>query len=274
MRPRQRAHRDPSRSLAGGAHDETEPMTISTNDLFFNLDRSGPIPMYYQIAKRMREAIESGDLPSGGRIENELKIAEQLGISRPTIRRAIQELVDQGLVVRRRGIGTQVVRGRLARNFEISSLYDDLKLKDQAPTTKVLLHEEVVPPADVLTTLTLPAGTTVLHLRRLRYAEGIPFAILEDFLPPEFLDIPGDALEKHGLYQLMRARGTTLRVARQSVGARVNTKEEAKHFGQKPSMPVLTMFRTVFDQSGRPVDYGAHAYRADLYSFDMTLVEK
>jgi hypothetical protein len=47
-------------------------MTISTKDLFFNLDRSGPIPMYYQIAKRMREAIESGDLPSGGRIENEL----------------------------------------------------------------------------------------------------------------------------------------------------------------------------------------------------------
>src|SRR5882757_9637213 len=101
-------------------------MTISTEDLFLNLERSGPIPIYYQIARRMREAIEKGDLPSGARIENEVKLADHLGISRPTIRRALQELVDQGLLVRRRGIGTQVVRGRLTRNFEITSLFDDL----------------------------------------------------------------------------------------------------------------------------------------------------
>jgi DNA-binding GntR family transcriptional regulator len=249
-------------------------MTFSTKELFLNLDRSGPIPMYYQIAKRMREAIESGDLPSGARIENEMKIAEQLGISRPTIRRAIEELVAEGLLVRRRGIGTQVVNGQPLRDFEISSLQDDLKLNNQAPTTKVLLHEEIVPPADTLKTLTLPEGTSVLHLRRLRYVEGIPFAIQEDFLPPEFVEIPAAALEEHGLYQLMRARGTTLRVARQSIGARVITKEEAKLLRRKPMVPVLTMHRTVFDQSGRPVDYGAHVYRADLYSLGMTLVEK
>ncbi|MBM7044787.1 MULTISPECIES: GntR family transcriptional regulator [Rhizobium] len=249
-------------------------MTISIEELFVSLDRSGPIPMYYQIAKRMREAIESGDLPAGSRIDNEVKLADHLGISRPTIRRAIHELVNQGLLVRRRGIGTQVVRGHLTRNFEISSLYDDLKFKNRAPTTKILLREEVVPPADILDALTLPEGTKVLHLRRLRYTDGIPFALLEDFLPPEFLTISADALEKHGLYQLMRSRGTTLRVARQTVGARASTKEEAKLFEQKPKMPVLTMARTVFDQSGHAVDYGTHAYRPDLYSFEMTLVEK
>ncbi|MDE1997027.1 MAG: GntR family transcriptional regulator, partial [Rhizobiaceae bacterium] len=192
-------------------------MTISTEELFVNLDRSGPIPLYYQIAKRMREAIEKGDLPSGARIDNEVRLADDLGISRPTIRRAIQELVNEGLLVRRRGIGTQVVRGRLTRNFEISSLYDDLRLKNQAPATKVLLHEMIVPPTDVLEALTLPAGTEVLHLRRLRYSNDIPFALLEDFLPPEFNHITAEALTKHGLYQLMRARGTTFRVARQSV---------------------------------------------------------
>ena len=249
-------------------------MTISTEDLFLNLERSGPIPIYYQIARRMREAIEKGDLPSGARIENEVKLADHLGISRPTIRRALQELVDQGLLVRRRGIGTQVVRGRLTRNFEITSLFDDLKFKNLSPTTKVLLHEEMVPPAEILDALTLPVGTKVLHLRRLRYVDGIPFALLEDFLPPEFLTITAEALEKHGLYQLMRSRGTTLRVARQSVGARVSTKEESKMFDQKPKQPVLIMSRTVFDQSGHAVDYGTHAYRPDLYSFNMTLVEK
>ncbi len=249
-------------------------MTISIEELFVNLDRSGPIPMYYQIAKRMREAIESGDLPSGARIENEVKVADQLGISRPTIRRAIQELVNEGLLVRRRGIGTQVVRGKLTRNFEITSLYDDLKLKNRAPSTRVLLHEVIVPPVEVLEALALPEGTQVLHLRRLRYTQDVPFALLEDFLPPDFISITAEALEKHGLYQLMRTRGTTLRIARQSVGARASTSEEAKLFEQKPRMPVLTMSRTVFDHSGHPVDYGVHAYRPDLYSFDMTLVEK
>lgn len=249
-------------------------MSVSTEDLFFNLDRSGPIPMYYQLAKRLREAIESGELPSGAKIDNEVRIAEQLGVSRPTVRRAIHELVNQGLLVRRRGIGTQVLQGTLSRNSEISSLYDDLKLKNQNPTTRVLLHELIAPTADILAALALSPNTEVLHLRRLRFADGIPFALLEDFIPSEFSEITADALEKHGLYQLMRAKGTTLRVARQSMSARMSTNTEAKLFGQAKKNPVLTMTRTVFDHSGRPVDYGMHVYRPDLYSLDMTLVEK
>jgi len=249
-------------------------MTISTEDLFMDLDRSGPIPLYYQVAKRMQDAIESGDLPPGARIENELKLAEHLGISRPTIRRAIQELVDQGLLVRRRGVGTQVVRGRLTRSVELTSLYDDLSLSNRSPTTTVLLHEAVVPSAEVLESLTLPAGTEVLHIRRLRFTDGVPFALLENFLPPEFLTLTAESFEKHGLYQLMRSRGTTMRVARQTIGARTSTKEEATLFDQKPGSPVLTMSRTLFDQSGHAVEFGVHSYRPDLYSLEVTLVEK
>lgn len=249
-------------------------MTISTDDLFMDLDRSGPIPLYHQIARRMQEAIERGDLAPGSRIENEVKLAEHLAISRPTIRRAIQELVDLGLLVRRRGVGTQVVRGRLTRSVELTSLHDDLSLSNRSPTTKVLVHEEIVPPAEVLESLTLPADTSVLHLKRLRFSDGVPFAILENFLPPEFLTLTVTQLEKHGLYQLMRARGTTMRVARQTIAARVGTAEEAELFDQKPGSPVLTMSRTLFDQSGHAVEYGEHSYRPDLYSFEVTLVEK
>lgn len=249
-------------------------MAVSTEDLFIDLDRSGPIPLYYQIARRMQEAIESGVLAPGARIENELKLAEQLSISRPTIRRAIQELVDQGLLVRRRGVGTQVVRGRLTRSVELTSLYDDLSLSHRSPTTKVLLHEEIVPSAEVLESLTLPPKTTVLHIKRLRYSDGVAFALLENFLPPEFLNLTPEQLEKHGLYQLMRARGTTMRVARQTIGARVGTDEENELFGQKPGSAVLTMSRTLYDQSGHAVEYGEHSYRPDLYSFEVTLVEK
>src|SRR6185436_20072382 len=98
------------------------PMTVPIQQLLVHLDRAGPIPLYYQIAKRLREAIGSGELSAGTRVENEQTLVQQLGISRPTIRRALQELVDEGLLVRQRGIGTQVVGGPPPREINISSL--------------------------------------------------------------------------------------------------------------------------------------------------------
>ena len=245
-----------------------------TEELFMDLDRTSPIPLYHQIARRLQEAIESGQLPPGSRIENELQLSDTLGISRPTIRRAIREVVDQGLLVRRRGVGTQVVRGGLKRDLELTSLYDALAASGRSPTTKVLLHEVVVPPAEILDALTLPAGTTTLHAVRLRFGDGVPFALLENYLPAEFFGITVDQLERHGLYQLMRSRGTTLRVAHQTIGARGATRQEAKLFGQRAGSPVLTMTRTFFNQSGHPVECGINSYRPDLYTFQMTIVEK
>ena len=85
------------------------------DDLFADLDRSGPVPLYYQVSTRLEGAIHDGTIPAGARLENEIAIGQRLGLSRPTVRRAIQELVDKGLLVRRRGIGTQVVQGEVRR---------------------------------------------------------------------------------------------------------------------------------------------------------------
>lgn len=249
-------------------------MTIAIKALFMDLDRAGPIPLYYQLAQRLEAAIEDGRLPHGMRIENEVDLAEQLNISRPTIRRAIRELVDKGLLVRRRGVGTQVVQGHLKRSVDCTSLFEALASTGKSPTTKVLVHEAIVPPPGVLEALALPAGTTVLHMIRLRSSEGVPFALLENHMPPQFLNLAIEDLEKHGLYQLLRARGVTMRVAHQTIGARTCTRKEAELLGQKPGSPVLTMTRTFFDQSGKAFELGENSYRPDLYSFDMTVVEK
>jgi DNA-binding GntR family transcriptional regulator len=250
-------------------------MTFSIQHLFLNLDRSGPIPLYYQIAKGLREAIKSGELPAGSRIDNEQTVVEQLGISRPTIRRALQELVDEGLLVRQRGIGTQVVSGEPLREINISSLSDDLQLGERDLSTRVLLHEQIVPAQEVLDKLGLPAETTVLHSRRLRFSNGVPFAVFEDFLHPDFLSITQEQLEIYDLYKIIRSRGTTPKVTRQSVTARTATREETKLFHmEKPRLPVLAVVRTVFDQSGRSIDVGRNAYHPDIYSLNMTLVEK
>ena len=78
------------------------------------VDRASPVPLYYQVAQVLERAIETGDLPAGSRLENEIALAERLGLSRPTVRRAIAYLVDQGLVVRKRGIGPRSCTPRCA----------------------------------------------------------------------------------------------------------------------------------------------------------------
>jgi DNA-binding GntR family transcriptional regulator len=246
----------------------------SITGLFADLDRSGPVPLYFQVARRLEAAIEDGTLPAGTKIENEIKLAEELKLSRPTIRRAIQELVDSGLMVRRRGIGTQVVHGRITRRVELTSLYDDLDRDKKAPRTVVLLHEVVPPTAEIATALDLTDDSPILHIKRLRSADGQPLALLENFLPPEFADITRAQLEQQGLYQVLRARGATMRIAKQRIGARGAHSEEATLFERAKGSAVLTMSRTVYDNAGRAIEYGTHAYAPEAYSFEVTLVDK
>lgn len=242
-------------------------------ELMIDLDRSSPIPLYFQVAVELEKAITSGQLGPGSKLPNEISLADNLGLSRPTMRRAIQELVDKGLLVRKRGVGTQVVHGEVSRPVELTSLFDDLTRNGQVPRTTLLTREVV--PADEQTArhLDITAGKAILHLRRLRYANGEPLAILENFLPEDLADLPEKDLEERGLYQMMRSRGIHIRVAKQRIGARTGTTEECRLLTERRNSPLLTMDRSTYDDSGRTVEWGHHVYRASQYSFAVTLVD-
>jgi DNA-binding GntR family transcriptional regulator len=251
---------------------EGTPTTLP-EDLFLDIDRGSAIPLYFQIASRIEKAIVDGQLAPGSRLENEVALGERLNLSRPTIRRAMQELVNKGLLVRRRGIGTQVLHGPVTRKVELTSLYDDLVRAGQHPTTQLLSHEVV--PADELVAgrLAVSEGSPVLHLRRLRSSDQVPLAVMENYLAEEFTDLTVEALAGRGLYQLMRGRGTQIRVAQQRIGARAATAEESQLLEIKRNGPVLTMDRTAYDALGKAVEYGHHCYRPDNYAFEITLID-
>src|SRR4028119_1685939 len=128
----------------------------------FDIDRSSPTPLYFQLSQAFERAITDGTLPAGAKLENELLLAQRYGLSRPTVRRAVQELVDKGLLVRKRGVGTQVIQPHVRRSVELTSLYDDLARGGEAPSTEVLSLERVPAVADVAEELHPRAGGGVV----------------------------------------------------------------------------------------------------------------
>ncbi|WP_431944999.1 GntR family transcriptional regulator [Actinacidiphila sp. bgisy167] len=240
--------------------------------LEFEVDRSSPVPLYYQLAQQLESAIEHGRLAPGSLLGNEIDLAGRLGLSRPTVRQAIQSLVDKGLLVRRRGVGTQVVHSQVRRPLELSSLFDDLQAAGQSPATRVLRNETEPASARVAAALGVAEGSEVVVLQRLRLTHGEPMAHLCNYLPTGLLPLDDARLEATGLYRMMRSAGITLHSARQSVGARCATEEEAVLLAEESGAALLTMSRTTYDDTGRAVEYGTHIYRASRYAFEFQLL--
>ncbi len=237
------------------------------------VDRQSPVPLYHQLAEQFSDAITRGLLQPGDPFENEIAVAERLQVSRPTVRRAFQELVDRGLLVRRRGLGTTVANSKVHRKFELTSLYDELERDGRQPRTVVLKHETVTDER-AAAALDLPADTLLLHIMRIRSAGESPLALMNNWLPPAHSALTREVLASTGLYAALRELGARPVVAQQSIGARMPTTEERRHLQIRGSQPVLTMSRMAFDASGTAVEFGDHSYRASLYTIDLMVDER
>jgi DNA-binding GntR family transcriptional regulator len=235
------------------------------------VDRSSPVPIYFQVAAHLQKLIEEEAIPVGTRFENEVDLAERLGVSRPTMRRAMQYLVERGMVVRKRGVGTQVVQPKVRRTIELSSLYDDLAKAGRSPSTVVRGFLTVGASRALATELGIAEGADVYHMERVRFADGEPLALMVNSIPCSVITLHREDLETHGLYNLLRAAGCEPRIATQVIGARVATATDARVLKERRGAALLTRTLTAFDALGRVVDYGSHVYRADRYTFEMTL---
>lgn len=236
------------------------------------INRASPVPLYFQVAQHLEEAISSGRIPPGTRFDNEIVLAERLGLSRPTMRRAMQHLVDKGLIVRRRGIGTRVVQPKVRRPLELTSLFDDLTGSGQSPTTKLLSCETIPAEATTAEKLGLEEGAPVVRIERLRSATDLPIARMTNYLPERMVTFDPADLERRGLYELLRAQGVHLHSAVQTVGARTASAAEARLLGEPRGAAVLTMQRVSFDDRGDTVEWGDHVYVASRYSFEINLL--
>jgi DNA-binding GntR family transcriptional regulator len=213
-------------------------------------------------------------LEPGSRLDNEIALAEQLNLSRPTMRKAMDELVRSGLLVRKRGVGTQVVSSQVRRTLELSSLFEDLTKSGSKPTTEVLSFSHIKADSAIRKSLHLSDGARVYHFTRLRKVAGKPLALMENWVRDDITSLDEASLSSQGLYGILRRGGVNFRLATQRIGAMVANDYQAPLLETPEGSALVTMERTAVDDIGRMVETGQHVYRADSYSFEMTLVQR
>ena len=253
---------DPDATPAGNG-----PITLD-----LTVERGSQTPLYLQLAAGIEEAIRSGVLTPGSRLENELALSKRLCLSRPTVRQGIQELVDKGMLVRKRGVGTQVIQAPVNRQVALTSLYDDLRTAGKAPRTEVIEYRIGRPSPEAVDRLQLAPGEQVLDLIRVRYADDEPLAVMRNTIP-ERIAPTREALAANGLYACLREAGITTVLAHERIGATVADEEHAELLDETLGAALLTMERKSFANDGTVVEYGYHVYRASRYSFEVTLVD-
>jgi GntR family transcriptional regulator len=242
-------------------------------ELDITLERNSPVPLYYQVAQAIEHAINTGALAPGDRLENELSLTSRLGLSRPTARQAIQELVKKGLLVRKRGVGTQVVRSQFRRTEALSSLNEDIIKAGKTPSTRLLEYSIGPLDQDIRDAIDVAAvsESEFIKIRRLRLADDVPLAILTNYLPTRF-EITEEDMQSKSLYARLRSLGVNLKIAHQQISARLMTDDEAELLDAETPAACLTVDRIAYDDVGRFVEFGRHTYHAAQYSIQSSLV--
>lgn len=246
-------------------------------DPTLRINHDSPISRYHRIARMIGSRIMTGAYPAGSLIGTENELARQFGVSRITVRQALDLLEEQHLIVRRRARGTFVSEDVQPKAIvQLSGLLDDVLLQGDVASTVVI--DKVLVPAsdDVASHLRVAASDMVWRLRRLRVISVnpvIPKAWLINFLPRTIGDRYDEAtLASSSLLQLLDADARThLASGRQQIRADGADEETADRLQIEPGAPVLRVDRVVYTEAGEPVEYLHQFYRPDRFSFRVHL---
>ncbi len=245
--------------------DDTERLAPLVLDI--RIDRNSGVPLYQQISEPLQEAIMNGQLPPGRLIEDEISMARRLEVSRPTARRALQDLVARGLLTRRRGIGTVVTPSQVHRPFGLTSLEEDLRQAGFETRTEVVSYEHLLAGPEESQRLGCRAGTEIVRVVRTRWISGKPLAVLTNLIPVEYAPSVIE-LTRDGLYHAFRERGIQMATGQQQVSAKNADSEEASLLQISPGDAVLTMKRWVYDNAGTTIEFGDHVYEPSNYTLN------
>lgn len=251
-------------------------MSIRLEDLASSLDRSGPVPLYYQIKQWLTSRVVSGELVPGTQLPDEFEIGEQLGVSRGVVRQALTELCYEGLLYRQRGRGTFVSTPKTAEGLisGLRGLADDALLRGQKIESKVLVLREVPADETVARNLSIAPGEPVVELERVRSLNGEPHVLVTTYLPAS--QVPGivdkDLNGTASLYKVLREDyNVSIAAGVRRVEATVAGARESSLLRVKRGSPLLVLRSVGYTSGKRPIDYFVAFHRGDRSAFEVEL---
>jgi GntR family transcriptional regulator len=233
--------------------------------------------LYLRVETVLAGEIADGDLKVGDQLPTEDSLIVRFGVSRITVRRAIQNLVSRGLVEIRRGKGTFVAAPKITQELiELSGFVEDMHALGRKPTARVMGKDIVTADATVASQLSLTKGERVVRIRRVRLADGIPLSFDETYLPLEIgKKIITNNLKVEPIFSLLeRKYNVPLIEAEYKLDAVAAETDVAAALKVKPGSAIFRIERTSYSTDRRPVDYEKLHYRGDLVQFVTRLLRK
>lgn len=233
-----------------------------------SLDGTAGVPLYVQIRERLRA--EVAEMKPGTAIPVEAELEKRFRTSRITVRRAVEELVDEGLLLRQQGRGTFVQKPKLTHELaSITSWTEQLRQRGIEPRTKGLEVAIEEPRRSVAEALSLARGERVVRIRRVRLAGKEPLSLMTNFVPERLVPSFGAAmLENESLYEVLERRYHLVpALAEDTVGARGASKEEAAALKIPVDTPVVSVRRVALLEDGTPLELALVASRGDRYEY-------
>jgi len=222
-------------------------------------------PLYLQLAQNLRKHINEGGVDPGAALPSERDLTEITGMSRVTIRKAIDKLIEEGLLFRRKGSGTYVTPRIEVPASKLSGFSDDARQRGEKPSVFWMFKSYANPTDDEAAALEISKSTEVARLGRVRLLDGEPLAIEHAVVPAKFLpqlDDLGDSL-----YAALDSGGFRPVFGQQRIRAALATPTEAGVFSIRQNSEILRIERLTRLADGTPVEFTRSAYRGDRYEF-------
>ncbi|HYZ47851.1 MAG TPA: GntR family transcriptional regulator [Sphingomonas sp.] len=230
-----------------------------------SLDGTGHAPLYLKLQDALRGVIDRGQVKAQEALPPERDLAQMLKVSRITVRKALDGLVSEGLLMRRQGAGT-FVTGRVEKQFaKLTSFSEDMVSRGRRPGSEWLLKAKGAVTPDEALMLGLSPGTAVFRFHRIRFADEMPMALEQSTIAGSCLPSL-DAVDV-SLYEALEASGNRPVRALQRLRAVLFDEEQARLLHVEPGAPGLFIERRGFLEDGRTVEMTHSWYRGDAYDF-------
>lgn len=226
-------------------------------------------PIYIEIHNKIRTDIEAGKWHVGQRIPAERELAKSFGVSRMTLRQAIQTLVDEGILERHVGSGTYVASRKVQEKMSGTTSFTDLmQAQGKVPSSKTVSYHLANPTLSEIKRLELPQGNQVLRMERVRYADGIPISFETAAVPADLVEGFSKEEVTASLYHVLEFKGGyQLGGAQQTVTATLASERIADYLKIKRNDAILKLRQVSFLKSGRPFEYVRTQYVGSRFEF-------